>query len=203
VTIKTQNDIGASSLAERRIHERRETKWLRNPKRLRRFAPGKPGLTKPIPKPPRNACARIWKFLKKSLHPSSNQEFAFFLHRETRSYTRYCRGLWKQHPDPHEPKTNAPADGPVVLDVLTMAGPDMKSQSSSTTKLRRWRHSPPATTGAVCPNTGANCLFQALRNRDNAPETILQRAAHHCDHHDITSWWFLSFLTKKWAQKCP
>jgi hypothetical protein len=25
-------------------------------------------------------------------------------------------GLWKQHPDHHEGKINAPADGPVVLD---------------------------------------------------------------------------------------
>ena len=25
-------------------------------------------------------------------------------------------GLWKQHPDPHEAKIKAPADGPAVLD---------------------------------------------------------------------------------------
>ena len=52
----------------------------------------------------------------------------------------------------------------------TVAGPGMKSLSSSTTELRRRRDLPPATTGAVCPQTRANTLFQALRKQQNMSE---------------------------------
>lgn len=52
----------------------------------------------------------------------------------------------------------------------TVAGPGMKSLFSSTTELRRRRDLPPATTGAVCPQTRANTLFQALRKQQNMSE---------------------------------
>ena len=58
-------------------------------------------------------------------------------------------GLWKQPPDPHEGKIKALRMGRLFSIVLTMAGPDMKSPSSSTTKRHRWTDPPPATTGAV------------------------------------------------------
>ena len=45
-------------------------------------------------------------------------------------------GLWKQPPDPHEGKIKAPADGQVVLIILTMAGPGMKNPSLSPTEFR-------------------------------------------------------------------
>jgi hypothetical protein len=73
-----------------------------------------------------------------------------------------------------------------------MVGPEMKSPSSSTTNLRRWRHPPPAAIGAVCPQAGANTLFQSLRNQTTHQKTNLQRAAHHYDQHGDTACWFLS-----------
>jgi hypothetical protein len=49
----------------------------------------------------------------------------------------------------------------------TVAGLGMKSLSSSTTELRRWKDLPPATTGAVCPQTWANTFFQTLLKQAN------------------------------------
>jgi hypothetical protein len=46
--------------------------------------------------------------------------------------------------------------------VLAKAGPGIKSLSSSTTKPRRWRQSPPATMGKVCPQTAAKIRRQGL-----------------------------------------
>jgi hypothetical protein len=54
--------------------------------------------------------------------------------------------------------------------VIMMVGLDLKNPCSFTTKLRGWRHPPPAITGAVCPNTGANTLFQALCKQQNMSE---------------------------------
>jgi hypothetical protein len=56
--------------------------------------------------------------------------------------------------------------------ILTIAGPDMSSPSSSTTKLPCWRDPPPATTGAVRTLTGTNTLFQVLRKRKRARTSI-------------------------------
>jgi hypothetical protein len=61
--------------------------------------------------------------------------------------------------------------GRLSSSILTTAGPGIKNPSPSTTKLRRWKHCPPAITGGVCPQTGAITLFQALHKQRNLPRS--------------------------------
>ena len=66
--------------------------------------------------------------------------------------------------DPEQLKT-----GRLSSRISTMAGPHMKSLSSLT-DLLCWRNLPTAASGASCPQSRANTLFQTHRDEDDAPE---------------------------------
>jgi hypothetical protein len=85
--------------------------------------------------------------------------------------------------------------------ILTTAGPDMKSPSSSTTKLRGWRHPHPPPEEQFAGRPGQIPSFKLSANNKISPKFNVCRFAHHSDHHGVTPWCFLSLLTKKSAQE--
>lgn len=86
---------------------------------------------------------------------------------------------------------------------LTLAGPGMKSSRSSTPEPRRWRHPPPATTGAVCSNIGANTLLQAAQSRQRARRPIYTELPIISTTHGVTPWVILVFPFQEIGTRLP
>jgi hypothetical protein len=87
--------------------------------------------------------------------------------------------------------------------ISTTTGPDMKSLSSSTTRLRRWRDPSPASLGQLVFDPGEKSPLRHSGINTERRKSKLPRNPHRGDHHGAVPWWHLPSCPVKSAQNRP